>query len=368
MGRHMRNPGYRRAEGEWGKQCDVLFNGIDFGPNLLYKKFRFTPASNRRSLIQIAGMPGKLDCGDSPAGYMVPEPLHATLELWVTNPAAWGMPGPPDGMSPESRFIQAVTGKTCKIEFYSSNGFYLNAACEVAKYERFDLGFPIELRLECEPYFWEETLTTFEWNLRSASSRNVFDPESAIINTETLPPEEYCVWAENLSQGGGRYVLHASPGGYADIHISGLTASLHYIVALRKIYSAGHWELYDGQGNVIREWPFTGVTEIILRLISRSSRFNPVGFADIWIEPVGPIEEAGTIQTLDAPLRSLTYTANAPCTLLLGNEPIELTVGENMKIYGINIPPRTQVPVSVYSAEPCMGYIAYRRGSRTCTR
>lgn len=366
---HMRNPGYRRAEGVWGKQCDVLFNGIDFGPNLIYRKFRFTPPKNQQVLTTVAGMPGQLDSGDRPAGYPVPEPLQATLELWVRDPAAWGRPGPPDGMSPEARFIQAVTGKTCKIEFYSSNGFYLDASCEITRYGRFDLGFPIEMRLQCaQPYFWEETLSTVEWNLRSASGRNVFDPDNAIINTETLPPGESCAWVDDISSGEGGYVLHASPGGHADIHIRGLTSSLHYIVALRKIYSAGHWELYDGQGNVIRDWPFTGVTEIILRLISRTSVYNPVGFTHIWVEPVGPIEEASAIETLDAPLKTLTYTASAPCTLMLGNESIDLPAGENMKIYGLNIPPRSRVPVSVRADGPCEGFISWRRGSRVCTR
>ena len=166
----MRNPGYMAAMQIWDHKCDVLFNGMDFGPNLMYRILKFTPAKNREQLTQIPGMPWYLDRSDQPAGYPVPEAIKGTLELWVRDPKAWGQPGPPDGRSPESRFIEAVCGGLCKLEARSFNGLHLMCLFEISQYGRFELGFKIVLKFRAQPYFWEAGNGDVTWTLNSLSA------------------------------------------------------------------------------------------------------------------------------------------------------------------------------------------------------
>lgn len=362
----MRNPGYMSAERVWDFDCDVLFNDIDFGKNLIYRSFEFTPAKPKKNETNIAGMPGRMDYSHLPGGYLVHDNAQGKLELWVRDAAAWGDPtGQPGFVSPEARFLATVHGQVCKIEFSSSNGFYLRGKCEITRYDRFKLGFLIVIKIDAEPYWLETGVRSVEWNLNDASPYNLFNPSSAVLNTELLPVGQSCVW--DVILGVGRYTLHAEPGNYAEVRVGGLSPGLRYRYYCRNIFNHGLWEAYDGNGIRIRSNPVTGVNAIVFRLISKASAVLPVGFIDFLVCEAGAGSESGVIETLDAPLRTLVYSASAPCTMVLGTEAMKLSAGENVPIYGLNIPPRTSVPVTVYSELACSGYIDYQRGALMCT-
>jgi len=366
MAQKMRNPGYYRAEAAWEHDCAVLINGIDFGPNLLYSKLKFTPGAIKEHVTNIPGMPGRRDDSDKPGGYCVPDNLTGTLALWVRDAAAWGMPGiTPDGyMSPEARFLAQLSNK-CKLEFLGSNGFYLIAKCTLTKYERFDLGFRIEMKLTCDPYWWEQNRAVVEFELGQQGSTNLFNPSTATINSELLPVGQSCTW-EDGEGSGGWYLLHADPGLYATVTVSGLDATKRYRAGARKIFSAGDFWLYDQNGqHVLNE--FTGVTSLTFRLISRASAYLAVGFADPYIFEVGPSTETGQIVTLDAPLQTIYVTSSGQCDMILNGERVKLPVGDAVPVYGLNIPPRTTVPVQFVSDVACYGFIGYQRGARSCT-
>jgi len=368
----MRNPGYARAMGAWEHACDVLFNGLDFGPNLIYSNLTFAPAKNRRARTQIAGMPGYFDYSDQPAGYPVPDAIKGTLELWVRDAAAWGLPVYSGGVyaSPEARFNAAIASRPCKLEAYSFNDFFLLCDFEVAKYTRFNLGFRISLKFEAEPYFWEGTARAVEFDIGQTGSVNLFDPEDATLDTSLLPAGETCEWDDTAfdnASSSGRYVLHASPDNYAEVHVTGLTASKRYTFGIRNIYSRGIWQLYDGSGNRLLTWPVTGVTEIVFRMISKSDAALAVGFADLAVYEVGSGYQSDYLETLDAPLKTVYCTANAPARLIVDGAAYALPVGTAVPIYGLDIPPWTKVPITVVSDTACFGYLSYRRGARSCT-
>ena len=365
MPQKMRNPGYQRAAQVWEHDCAVLFNGIDFGPNLLYRKLRFLPGKIKRQQTNVAGMPGRLDDSDA-AGYCVPDNLTGTLELWVTNARDWGMPGmTPEGyMSPEARFLKQISNQ-CRLDFHSSNGFYLNAFCELTKYERFDLGFKIAMKLDCEPYWWEDPQRAIEIDIGSVSQTNLFDHSTATLSTSHLGAQESCTWLDtNL---GGLYVLRASPDNYAEVTVSGLNAAKRYSVGCQNTLDRGIWQLYDQNGRRVLSWPVTGVTSLTFRLISKSSFYDPVGFRDLCIYEVDAAACTGEITTLDAPLYELSCTLDAPARIIIGGEQYKFPVGEDVPVYGLSIPPRTTVPVQIVSDVACFGWIKYRRGARSCT-
>lgn len=362
----MRNPGYRRAEQAWSHKCDVLFNGIDFGPNLMYRSFDFTPAKPKKNETNVAGMPGRMDHSDRPGGYLVHDNMSATLQLWVRDAASWGLPGPPDGMSPEARFLAAVNGQVCRIDGYSFNGFYLmTSKCEITRYDRFKLGFLIVIKITAEPYWLEENRQFVEWSLNSVSRTNLFNPSTATLNTELLPAGQSCSWSDSPT--GGAYELHADPGNYAEVRVSGLNPAKRYVYGCRNIHSQGSWLMYDGNGTRILSYPVTGISTIVFRLVSRSAAVLAVGFTDLCVYEAGEGAQDGEIVTLDAPLRSILCTASAPCSLLIGGELVKLPVGTDVPVYGLNVPPRTKVPVQIVADAACRGYISYQRGALSCT-
>ena len=354
----------------WSHTCDVLFDGQDFGPNLLYRQLKFTPARNRKQRQVVAGMPGYLDYSDQPAGYPAPEAIKGTLELWVKDPTAWGQPGPPDGSSPEARFLAAVGNRRCRLDAISFNDFYLRCDFEITTYARFELGFKIVLKFEADPYFWEDQPMAVEFNVGRTGSTNLFDPLTATVDTSLLPVGGSCVWDDTAFPGvssSGRYVLHAGPDSYAEVHVTGLSAAKRYTFGCRNVFSHGVWQIYDGNGVRLWLWPVTGVTEIVFRLISKSAPELAVGFADICVYEVGSDVSSGEIRTLDAPLHTIYVTADAPARLTIGAETFPLPVGEAVPVYGLNVPPRTTVPVTIASDVACFGYLSYRRGARSCT-
>ena len=361
----MRNHGYRRAEQVWEHRCSVLFNGIDFGPNLMYKSFQFLPGKLKRQQTDIPGMPGKRDDSRRPRGYCVPENMTGTLELWVRDPAAWGMPVMTEAgyMSPEARFLAQISD-WCKLEFISSNGFWMNASCTITKYGRFDLGFLIVLKIDAEPYWWEENRRFVEFDLGATAAVNLFDPETATLDTAWLPAGQSCRWA--TLWGRDMYVLNADPGCYANVTIGGLDATHRYVVSCNNVLHKGEWILFDQDWRRI-DSTASGVTAITIRLISQASAYFDVGFEGIAVYDLGQNVETGEIVTLDAPLDTIYCTANAPCDLILDGERLPLPVGEEVPVYGLNIPPRTSVPVAIVSEVACEGYLAYQRGARSCT-
>ena len=361
----MRNPGYMRAQQVWEHECDVLFDNQDFGPNLFYRQLKFTPAKNRKQRQVVAGMPGYLDYSGQPAGYPVPELIKGTLELWVRDPAAWGQPGPPDGSSPEARFLAAIGNRRCRLDAYSFNGFYLLCDFEVTTYARFELGFKIVLKFEAEPYFWEGQMTAVEWDLGQTGSVNLFNPQTATLDTSLLPAGETCEWDE--LGGAGKYLLHASPDSYAEVHVTGLNAAKRYGYGVRNIYSRGIWQIYDGNG--VRLWGYavTGVTEIVFRLISKADKVMAVGFTDMCVYEIGSNVASGELRTLDAPLRTIYVTSSGPARMIIDGETVSLPAGEDVPVYGLNVPPRTVVPVTIASDVASFGYLRYRRGARSCT-
>ena len=366
----MRNPGYINNEMAWSYGCEVLFNGYDFGPNLAYSELKFLPAELRTNEQKIPGMPGAYRYSHIPAGYPVPDPITGTLKLFVKDARAWGFPSGDvvEGLfiSPEAYFLSIVNSGTVRLDFKNTNLFWLNADLKLTEYSRFNLGFNITLKFKADPYWWETGLKSVEWSLGAQGSVNLFNPNTATINTELLPVGQSCVW-ESAAGGRGWYLLHADPGRYAEIHIGNLTAANRYRVGCRNIYSHGLWQLYTAGGQRILSDPFTGVTEVVLRLISKANSALAVGFTDICLYEVGAGSATGEIETLDAPLRTMICTASAPCRIIFGGEVLSLPVGEDVTVRGLNIPPRTKLPVQVVSDVACFGYITYQRGALSCT-
>ena len=362
----MRNPGYRNAEFNWYSyyNCDVLFNGIDFGPNLTFSSFTFTPAKLRTNFMKISGMPGMLDLSHLPNGFPVPERMSATLELFVKDAHAWGMPGAPDGLSSEARFLAQLNAGPVKLEFINANQFYLMAYATVSRYTRFGLGFNITLRLDCEPYWWELGVASFEWSLHSVGV-NLFDGGDATIVAD---PGCTCVWTSAALDASREYfLLHASPGRGATVTITGLDASHHYTFSWRNIFGLGRMEFRGDPGSHISDLTdITGTTSLELRLISHCAKDLAVGFADIRITDNASGTERGSIVTLDNPVEELTVWASDACQLVIAGEAYEILPGDST-LYGLLLPPRTATPVAVIVERNCSGYLTWKRGAKSCT-
>ena len=363
----MRNPGWNHEQ-VWSASCDVKFNGADFGPNLQYGKLKFLPAKTRKQRLTIAGLPGVYDYSDSPGGYPVPDNLQGTLELFVLDPLAWQTPvydaDVGTMISPEGRFLGMIAAGKVRLDFINSNRMYLMADLEVSKYDRFELGFNITLKVDAEPYWWESDPQTLEWYFQ-APSVNYFDPNDITI-TPYLPSATCTYEAAQGDPDRKFFLLHAPPGGYADVTIPDLNPAKTYSFSCRNIFNKGSWQLYDEGGHQI--YKITGVETLTLRLISNSAAVLAVGFADVVIyEVTGAGVMSSEIRTLDAPLQTLRCTSTQSCRLTIGETVFPIQAGSDLTIYGLNIPPRTTVPVMVTGDSGCRGYIAYRRGAMSCT-
>ena len=364
----MRNPGWNHEQ-VWSASCDVKFNGVDFGPNLQYGKLKFLPAENRDQGLQIAGQPGVYDYSASPAGYPVPKNMKATLELFVVDALAWQTPAYVAELgrltSPEGRFLGMIGAGKVRLDFINSNRFYLMAAIKVTKYDRFELGFNITLSLDAEPYWWEAEPQTMEWSF-NASRVNLFDPSEITITPQTF--EVTCTYeAAPGDPNSYRFELHAPFGMYASVTIPGLDPDKTYEFFCRNVYNKGSWYLYNELGNRIGT-SFTGVETLTVRLVSRSSSAWLVGFRDVTLYDVtGAGLYSGEIETLDAPVRKLLYNSTQDVQIIVGEDVFDAPAGSDMEICGLNVPPRTTVPVTVAGDSGCRGYLQYQRGARSCT-
>ena len=357
---------------DWGASyhCDVLFNEVDFGPNLTYSSFSFTPAKLRTNFQKIAGLPGMLDLSKLPAGYPVPERMSATLELFVRNAAAWGMPGPPDGMSPEARFLSILNSGPVKLDFVNANGFYLMAYATITRYTRFGLGFNITLKLDCEPYWWEVGLASFEWQLHGVGE-NLFDGSDA-----TITPDSGCSctwvpadWDPASAEVPGRasFILHAPPDYGATVVWTGLQASHSYTLSWKNPVGLGRMEIRKLNAvRVVDLTNITGTTGLSLRLVSHSAKDLPVAFSDITITDNATGTEVGSIITLDNPVEELTCYASSACRLVLDGESYDIPPGDTV-LFGMALPPRTTIPAAVIAEEDCSGYLTWKRGAKSCT-
>ena len=367
----MRNPGYRNAEMLWEHHCDVLFDGVDFGPNLSYSSFAFVPAELRTNFTKIPGMPGALDLSALPAGFCVPERMNATLELFVRDAAAWGMPGPPDGLSPEARFLAILNSGPVRLDFVNTNGFYLNAYCKPTRYTRFGLGFNITLKLNADPYWWASENGVFEWTLDSAGT-NLFDGAEV-----TVMPDAGCScdwmpadWDPAASADPGRayFALHAPPHYGATIEITGLDPDHCYAFSWRNNLGFGRMEFQSlGDARIGDLTNITGTTGFRVRMISLCAKDVVVGFADIMLVDKAMGVERGGIVTLDAPVEELNCWASGACRLVLDGESYDIPPGEST-LFGLSLPPRTTTPAAVIAEASCYGYLSWRQGAKSCTR
>lgn len=365
----MRNPGWNHEQ-VWTAACDVKFNGVDFGPNLQYGKLTFLPAENRLNQLEIAGAPGVYDYSGSPAGYPVPKNMKAELALFVLDPLAWQTPDYNAELntmiSPEGRFLGMIGSGKVRLDFINSNRMYMLANLTVKKYTRFDLGFDIVLSVDAEPYWWESEPVTLEW-MFSGPSVNLFDPDDITISPTLRATCEYTT--APLDPNVGLFLLHAPNGWYADVEIPDLDPEKVYSFCCRNIYNRGVWQLFDDGGTQIYQPAhITGTESLTLRLISRSAEQLAVGFRDVSLYNVtGAGVQQHSIQTLDAPVRTVLATANKACTVTIDAQEFRLEAAENQALYGLNIPPRSSVPVLITGENGCRGYLSYQRGARSCT-
>lgn len=365
----MRNPGWNHEQ-VWSASCDVTFNGFDFGPNLQYGKLTFLPAENRKQQLKIAGLPGVYDYSGSPAGYPVPENMKGTLELFVLDPLAWQTPVYNQALgrliSPEGHFLSIVNSGSVRLDFINTNRMYLLADLKVTKYSRFDLGFNITLSIDAEPYWWEAEPATVEW-MFSGPSVNLFDPETITISPTLRATCEYTTAPGDPTV--GLFLLNAPNGWYADVTIPNLDPTRTYSFFCRNIYSRGVWKLFDDSNNeIFLKDAITGTSYITLRLISRSSEFYGIGYRDVTLYDVtGAGVMSSMMETLDAPVRSIRYTSNKFVTVTIGEQRLQLEPAGDMEIFGINVPPRSSVPVLITGESGCRGFLSYQRGARSCT-
>ena len=355
----------------WEHSCDVLFNGVDFGPNLTYSSFEFVPSALRTNFQKIAGMPGMLDLSKLPAGFPVPERMSAKLKMFVQNAAVWGMPGPPDGLSPEARFLSILNSGQVKLDFVNTNGFYLMAYATVTEYTRFGLGFNITLKLDCEPYWWSDTDGIFEWTLGSAGA-NLFDGAAVQVTPEAGCS---CEWipadwdpASSADPGHAFFVLHAPPNHGATIAVTGLNPDHCYTFSWRNNLGFGRMEFQSLSATRIRDLTnITGTTGFLLRLVSLCAKDVAVGFADISLTDNASGTEDGSIIAMDNPVEELTCWASGACRLVLDGKSYDIPPGEST-LFGLQLPPRTTTPVAVITEASCYGYLSWKQGAKSCTR
>ena len=363
----MRNPGWNHMQ-VWSASCDVTFDGVDFGPNLQYGKLTFAPAANRRHGLELAGMPGIYDYSKSPAGYPVPENMKGTLEMFILDPLAWQTPVYNAELgrliSPEGRFLSMIGGGKVRLDFVNTNRMYLLADLTMQKYTRFDLGFNLTLSVDAEPYWWEAEPATIEWQF-SGPAVNLFDPEYITITPQSGVT---CIWTTAPGDPNvGEFLLHAPPRSYADVLIEDLDPTRTYNFGCRNIYNRGVYQLYDEDGNRLLG-TITGTESLTVRLISQSAAQLGVGFRDVALyDTTGSGVHQSMIETLDAPVRTVIATANQACSLTIDGTLFKIPAGEAQALYGLNVPPRSRVPVTITGRAGCLGYLRYQRGARSCT-
>lgn len=354
----MRLPGYINNEMIWDHSCDVLFDGVDYGPCLFYSAFEFTPASVRRVSQTIAGRSGFIDSTETLTGYPVYDPIKATLRLGVRNPQAWIMPD--GGESMEARFLANVNGKRCKITFKNSNHFYLMGRPTIKTYTKYGIVWDIVLDIIADPYWYEGGLSAIEWQIAGAAS-NIFDGAQSAI---TSHPSASCIWSD-LRNG---FVLRAPPGCSAYAVIDGLNTARSYAFSCRAIQGPGSWQLMNSRGVQITDCAnITGTGSVTLEMTSHVSAAAACVFVDITLIDNADGSASAEIQTLDMPLTELTGFNSAPCSMIFGGNRIEIPAGNDITIRGIDIPPRTTIPVRIVSETNSSGGLTYQRGAFSCT-
>jgi hypothetical protein len=259
-----------------------------------------------------------------------------------------------------------IGGGKVRLDFVNSNRMYLMADLSVKKYTRFDLGFDITLNVDAEPYWWEADPVNLEW-MFSGPAVNLFDPAEITISPTLRATCEYTTAPGNPNV--GLFLLHAPNGWYADVEIPGLNPENTYMFNCRNIYNRGVWQLYDDAGEqILLTSKITGTESLTLRLISRSAEQLAVGFRDVALYNVtGAGVQQWEIETLDAPVRTVLATANKACTVTIDGQEFRLEAAENQALYGLNIPPRSTVPVLITGESGCRGYLSYQRGAWSCT-
>ena len=356
----MRLPGYINNEMIWDHSCDVLFDGVDYGPCLFYSAFEFTPASVRRVSQTIAGRSGFIDSTETLTGYPVYDPIKATLRLGVRNPQAWIMPD--GGESMEARFLANVNGKRCKITFKNSNHFYLMGRPTIKTYTKYGIVWDIVLDIIADPYWYEGGLSAIEWQLDSVAE-NLFDSTFATI-TGTSDPSVRCAWSE-VRNG---FVLHGPPKSFASVRISGLMASHSYTYRHRVIQGPGGWKIWDDKGDRITDSTnITGTTYILLQMYTYVSIAAATVFTDIELVDNSSGVAAATINTLDMPLTELRGFSSAPCKMIFDGKSVDIPAGNDIIIRGLEIQPRTEIPVRIVAGTNCYGGLTYQRGAFSCT-
>lgn len=365
----MRLPAYTNAEMSWTHQCDVLFDGVDFGPDLIYCDFEFAPAKVRTRMIEVPGRSGAIDQTEALTGYPAYDGIQGTLTLGVVNPQHWITPAldaAHNYVSPEARFLRLVNGRRCKITFVNSNLFWLSARPTIKKYTKFGIVWQIVLDIDAEPYWYEVGMQGMEWQLAGTSA--AIDTFLGAVVTQKSSDDVSCTWSSAL----GWFGLRAPVGGWAMINLlgphSGINKAKHYRFACRAAQGPGYWELYNDAGQQITDTSnFTGTGSLYLKVYSQTNKYVACVFLDISIVCLDGASLETDLRTLDSPCTRLDGFATAPCTVAIDGTPYELPAGNNITIYGLQIPPRSVVPVVVTSLTASSGGLMYQRGAFSCT-
>lgn len=359
----MRLPGYENAQMTWTHQCDVLFDGVDYGPELQYSSFEFTPAAVREVVTEVAGSSGVVDQTEALTGYPSYERIKATLNLAVRNTKAWVAWD--NGGTKEARFLQAVNGKRCKITFKNSNSFYLYGRPVIKKYTKYGITWNIEMTIEADPFWYEIGQRELEWHIKPVV--NLFDG-TQVTFPEKSSSDVFCNWVD-LSPLGGKWLgLRAPVGGFAIAKIPGLSESKIYAFSCRPTQGPGYYELYDSNNaRIYDQSNITGTNCLYMKMISQVPIQIACTFNDPTIIDTSDGSATGVIDTLDNPITKLTGFSSAPCKMALNGEQYDIPAGSNITIYGLHIPPRTTIPVSFYSEAGGYGGLMYQRGCFSCT-
>ncbi len=360
----MRLPGYFNTEWDYG--CDVLFDDEDFGPGLVLSSFEFAPAPVRMLSQQIIGVSGELDNTDALTGYPTYDMMKATMRLAVTNPREWITPVMDytlqQFISPEAKFLWICNGRKVRIEFKSSNYYWLSARMKVKSYTKFGAVWDIVLDVTADPYWYEAGLGSVEWNIATPNTSNLFNPSNATIQ-KSIPDVEIA-WDSS----GQRYEMRAASGEYADIIITGLTSSHNYTFSCRRYLGETAIRLYDSSGNRFKNWQsITGTTSLRIRVESRSAPRTLCTVSKIQLFDTSSGVGSGTITTYDMPCTELQGRSNAPCTLMVNDVEYDVPARDDLIVSGLNIPPWSTVPVYITAAVACRGRLTYQRGCFSCT-
>lgn len=356
----MRLRGYTENEAVWDHGCEVLFDEVDYGTNVLLCKFEFTPAKVRKKEQVIPGVSGALDYSEALCGYPEYENMKCYMQLGIRRPAEFAAFQPPFGTD-ERRFLTAINGKRVKMRFKNSNFFYIMGRPEIRSYTRNGLVWLIDIDISADPFWYEDGMSAAEWQIENGA-QNLFDGANTPV-WQTDGNDVTCTW-QALRNG---YVLHAPVNASATVRITGLDATHSYSLSLRVIQGPGTFLVF-GEGGLRRTdlSNITGTTEIQIMMVSKVPKYVATVFTDISLidnsDGTSPIE----LNTLDMPMNELHFFSSAPCVFMMGEERIDIQAGETT-IYGLNIQPNTTVKGYIAADMPCYGYMMFQRGCFTCT-